>query len=152
LTVSLPKTGMYRLLADYYPSGSVPQLTAETLYVSGPSRAANLESSLTPQRGENLMASLRLEPEQLMAGLESRLFYDLAPSDGLEKYLGAWGHMLIVSEDLVDLMHLHPVLAGTATIQYNVIFPRAGKYKVWSQFQRRSVVNTVAFTVKVKEL
>ena len=35
LSTRLPNGGMYRLLADYYPSGSVPQLTIETLYVSG---------------------------------------------------------------------------------------------------------------------
>jgi hypothetical protein len=60
--------------------------------------------------------------------------------------------MLIASEDLVDLMHLHPFLAGNAVIQYNVIFPRAGIYKVWSQFQRLGVVNTIAFSVKVDQI
>jgi hypothetical protein len=152
LTLQLPKAGIYRLLADYYPSGSVPQLTAQTLYVKGTSRAPSLEVSFTPERGQNLVASLRLEPEQLMAGLQSRLFYSLNPSEGLERYLGAWGHMLVVSEDLIDLMHLHPFLAGNSTIQYNVIFPRAGKYKVWSQFQRLGVVNTIAFSVQVNEV
>ena len=60
--------------------------------------------------------------------------------------------MLIASEDLVDLMHLHPFLAGGSTIQYNVIFPRAGNYKVWSQFQRLGVVNTIAFSLRVNDL
>jgi hypothetical protein len=148
----LPKPGMYRLLADYYPAGSVPQLALETLYVRGPSRPAQLNLSLDPRRASNLTASLRLEPVQVMAGLEARLFYTLTPNDGLERYLGAWGHMLIASEDLIDLMHLHPFLANTSTIQYNVIFPRPGNYKVWSQFQRLGVVNTVAFSLKVTRI
>jgi hypothetical protein len=148
----LPKPGMYRLLADYYPAGSVPQLALETLYVKGPSRPPQLNLSLSPQTGTNLTASLRLEPVQLTAGLEGRLFYKLEPNAGLERYLGAWGHMLIASEDLIDMMHLHPFLAGNSAIQYNVIFPRAGNYKVWSQFQRLGVVNTVAFSLKVNAI
>jgi hypothetical protein len=152
LTMQFPESGMYRLLADYYPTGSAPQLTVETLYVTGPSHQPHLSVSMAPQRGENLTASLRLEPEQLMTGLQARLYYTLEPGDGLEKYLGAWGHMLIASEDLVDLMHLHPFLADNSVIQYNVIFPRAGIYKVWSQFQRLGVVNTISFSVKVDQI
>jgi hypothetical protein len=102
--------------------------------------------------GENLAAALRLEPDPVMAGLIARVYYNLEPADGLEKYLGAWGHMLIVSEDLIDLMHLHPFLAAGSSIQYNVLFPRAGNYKVWSQFQRLGVVNTLAFSLRVNAL
>jgi len=148
----LPNSGMYRLLADYYPAGSVPQLSLSTVYVDGPSSRPHLEPSLGPQRGENLKATLRLEPGEPMAGLETRLFFDLDPYDGVERYLGAWGHMLIASEDLVDLIHTHPFLAGRSTIQFNVIFPRAGLHRVWTQFQRRGVVNTVAFTIPVRDV
>lgn len=152
LKTVLPKAGMYRLLADYYPAGSVPQLALETLYVKGSSRPPQLNLSLTAQPASNLTAALRLEPVQVMAGLETRLFYTLQPNDGLERYLGAWGHMLIASEDLIDMMHLHPFLADISSIQYNVIFPRPGNYKVWSQFQRLGVVNTVAFSLKVNAI
>ena len=148
----LSKAGMYRLLADYYPAGSVPQLAVETLYIKGPSHPPKLNLSLNSQQASNLTAALRLEPLQPLAGLEARLFYTLQPNDGLERYLGAWGHMLIASEDLIDLMHLHPFLADTSTIQYNVIFPRPGNYKVWSQFQRLGVVNTIAFSLKVSAI
>jgi len=152
LKMMLPKPGMYRLLADFYPSGAVPQLALESIYVKGPPIAAHLKPSLTPQRGENLTASFRLEPDPAIAGLISRIYYTLEPGAGLEKYLGAWGHMLIASEDLIDLMHLHPFLASGSNIQYNVLFPRAGNYKVWSQFQRLGVVNTVAFSLRVSDL
>jgi hypothetical protein len=149
----LPFSGMYRLLADFYPKGSVPQLALETLFAMGRSAPARLVTSLEPSASENLTATLRMEPEQPLAGLETRLFYSLSPSTGLEPYLGAWGHMLVVSEDLIELLHVHPFLAdGGATEQFNVIFPRAGLYRIWTQFQRQGVVNTVAFTVPVKAL
>jgi Heavy metal binding domain len=153
LTVRLPFGGMYRMLADYYPSQSVPQLSVNTLFVSGEAGPPHLAASLAPCKSENLVASLQTDPSDLIAGLESRLLFTLEPADGLEPYLGAWGHMLAVSEDLVDLLHLHPFLTqGAGGIQFNAIFPRPGLYRIWTQFQRKSVVNTVVFTVPVKSL
>jgi Heavy metal binding domain len=152
LMTTLPYGGMYRLLADYYPSGSVPQLAVNTLFVSGATTPARLVISLAPSRATNLTASLRLEPEQPIAGLETKLFYSLTPAVGLEPYLGAPGHMLAASADLIDLLHLHPFLSSAGNIQFNVIFPRPGLYRVWTQFQRESVVNTVMFTIPVKDL
>lgn len=148
----LDRSGMYRLLADYYPSGSVPQLSLSTLYVDGPASPPHLKPSVAPYQSANLKATLRMEPEQPLAGLQTRLFFDLDPYEGLERYLGVWGHMLVASEDLVDLIHTHPFLAGGATIQFNVIFPRAGLHRIWTQFQRRSIVNTVIFTVPVRDV
>ncbi len=153
IELRLPFGGMYRLLADFYPQGSVPQLAQETLFVDGHSEPGKLAPALQPSAAENITASLRLEPEQPLAGLETRLFFILNPSAGLEPYLGAWGHMLAVSEDLIDMLHVHPFLAdGGALEQFNVIFPRPGLYKIWTQFQRQGIVNTVAFTVPVKSL
>jgi len=148
----LDHSGMYRMLADYYPSGSVPQLSLSTLYVDGPPSPPHLKASLAPSQATNLKAALRMEPEQPLAGLETRLFFDLDPYEGLERYLGVWGHMLIASEDLVDLIHTHPFLAGSPTIQFNAIFPRAGLHRIWTQFQRRGTVNTVVFTVPVRDV
>ncbi len=153
LAVRLPQGGMYRLLADFYPSGAVPQLAVDTLYVTGPQTAAHLQPSLGESKGANLSARLVLDPEHPIAGLETKLFFSLQPGEGLEPYLGAWGHMLAASEDLIDLIHLHPFLAdGGPQVQFNVIFPRPGLYRVWTQFQRQGVVNTVVFTVPVISL
>jgi hypothetical protein len=153
LSVKLPYGGMYRLLADFYPSGSVPQLAAKTLFVSGTCESVKLTPQLTPSHSENLTASLRLDPEQPLAGFETKLFFTLDPAAGLEPYLGAWGHMLAVSEDLIDLIHSHPFLAdGGPSVQFNILFPRPGLYRIWTQFQRQGVVNTVVFTLPVKAL
>ncbi len=153
LDVMLPYSGMYRMLADYYPLGSVPQLSLDTIFVTGTARKPHLTASLEPCKSVNLVASLATDPEQPLSGLETRLLFILDPADGLEPYLGAWGHMLAASEDLIDLLHLHPFLAnGGPSVQFNAIFPRPGLYKIWTQFQRKGEVNTVVFTVPVKSL
>jgi len=82
-----------------------------------------------------------------------QLLLALDPAGGLELYLGAWGHMLVASDDLIDLIHDHPFIAdGGPQMQFNIIFPRAHTYKIWVQFQRKGVVNTASFTVPVSEL
>jgi hypothetical protein len=86
------------------------------------------------------------------------MFFRLKPNDGIEPYLGAMGHMMAASSDLIDMIHTHPFLVydpregDYKQIQFNVIFPRTGVYRVWVQFQRKGVVNTVAFNVPVSEL
>ena len=113
------------MLADYYPFGSVPQLSVDTLFVSGHSESPHVSVSMKPCRSANLEASLQLDPLDAIAGLESRLLFKLDPPDGLEPYLGAWGHMLAASEDLVDLLHLHPFLTTSSgcAVQRNLSPP-----------------------------
>ncbi|MBI1895217.1 MAG: hypothetical protein HYZ57_04410 [Acidobacteria bacterium] len=153
LDTTFPTPGHYRLLADFYPKGATPQLIARSLIVPGPPPTADLKPDLAPRKSVNTEASLRLEPPQPIAGQKTMMFFRLAPPDGLEPYLGAWGHMLAASADLIDLLHLHPAWEEKGpVVQFNAIFPRPGLYRVWVQFQRQGRVNTFAFTVPVSEL
>jgi hypothetical protein len=158
LRTRLPKPGAYRLLADFDPAGGTPQLAARTFSTAG--YIAPLASGihapapdLAPQKGANLTASLRLDPEDPIAGKKTMLFFHMDPADGLEQYIGAWAHLLAVSHDLIDTMHSHPFIAdGGPDMQFNLFFPRAATYRIWLQVQRNDVVNTVAFTVPVQAL
>jgi hypothetical protein len=77
----------------------------------------------------------------------------LDPVEGFEKYLGAWGHLLAASDDLIDMVHQHPLFVdGASEVQFNMVFPRSQAYRVWVQFQRNGVVNTVHFDIPVKAL
>jgi hypothetical protein len=151
---SFPQAGMYRVLCDFYPEGGAPQLVAKTIIVPGtPSTAAPLRPDLGAKHASNLDVELSTEPAVPIAGMKTLMFFKVKPAEGLEPYLGAWGHMLAASDDLVDLIHNHPFLAdGGPQIQFNMIFPRARTYRVWVQFQRKGVVNTAAFNVPVSRL
>ena len=158
LRTRLPKAGTYRLLADFDPSGGTPQLAARTFSTSG--YVASLESGiahpapdLAPKQGENLKVELTIDPAEPVAGKKTMLFFRVSPAEGLEPYLGAWAHMLAVSDDLIDTIHTHPFLAdGGPSLQFNIFFPRPAMYRVWIQLQRNRVVNTVSFTIPVKAL
>jgi len=156
LRTTLPTPGIYRLLSDFYPAGGVPQLTSKTITTAGytePLRPAGLKPDLTPKRGENLEVELVTDPPQPIAGRKTLMFFKLKPADGIEPYLGAWGHMLAASNDLIDLIHNHPAIAdGGPQVQFDLYFPREATYRIWVQFQRLGKVNTVVFTVPVSRL
>ena len=149
-TATLPSAGTYRVLCDFYPAGGTPQMIAKTIVLPGAAANPSIREDMAAKAGENLRVSLIAEPPRPIAGQKTMLFFELHPVDGLEPYLGAWGHMLAASADLIDMMHAHPAWEeGGPKIQFNVIFPRPGMHRVWVQFQRRGVVNTVAFDIPV---
>lgn len=161
LNVNFPHPGFYRLLSDFYPTGATPQLIERTVFVSGPGKMmgpAKLTADLAPKKLENLHVSLTTDPPEPIAGMKTMMFFRLTPNEGIEPYIGAMGHMLIASCDLVDLIHTHPFLVtdpeggAVKQIQFNAIFPREGMYRMWVQFQRKGVVNTAIFTIPVTVL
>jgi hypothetical protein len=149
--VTFPKPGIYRVLGDFYPAGGLPQLTSETVIVAGePPAPVTLGRDYSPKDGPNLHVSLATVPDRPTATNRTQLRFIVSGARPLQKYLGAWGHMLIASNDLIDMMHEHPFLAdGGPRVEYEVVFPRPGAYRVWVQFQSAGVVNTVRFDVPV---
>ncbi len=161
-TTRLRKAGTYKLLADFMPEGGTPQLISKVITTAGYTRSLSAAitkpaTDLTPKHGENLDVDLVLDPPQPLAGKKTMLFFKLKPAAGLEPYIGAWGHMLAASNDLIDTIHTHPIYVtdpapGEKQVQFNLFFPREAIYRVWVQFQREGQVNTVAFTIPVRSL
>lgn len=149
--LTFPKPGVYRVLGDFYPVGSLPQLSSETVIVPGePPPPVTLGRDYSPKEGPNLHVSLETIPDRPLATTRTQLRFVVTGKKPLEKYLGAWGHMLITSNDLIDMMHEHPFLAdGGPRVEYEVVFPRPGVYRVWVQFQSARVVNTVRFDLPI---
>ena len=153
-TLAFPKAGMYRVLGDFYPDGATPQLIAKTVIVPGtPPPAAVLSRDYSTKQAANLQVEMHTDPPQPIATQPTQVHFTLAPADGLEKYIGAWAHMLAASDDLIDLIHTHPFIAdGGPQMEFVLNFPRARTYQIWVQFQRKGVVNTAHFDVPVKAL
>jgi hypothetical protein len=165
LPVKLARRTPYRVVADFYPKGGTPQFLAKTIFPLGANLVAppKLTADRAAKSAANLNVELTTEPAEPVAGQETLLFFRVKPNEGLEPYLGAWGHLLAASDDLVDIVHDHPLYvdgvpppelraASPGQIQFNLIFARERIYRVWVQFQRLGVVNTVAFTIPVKAL
>jgi hypothetical protein len=156
--MTLPKPGIYKMFADFYPLNGTPQLVPKIISTAGFRRAidetfAHPPRDIAPKQSSNLKVMLTIDPIDPIPAKKTLLFLDLDPEDGLEPYLGAWAHMLVESHDLIDTIHAHPSVAdGGPKMQFDIFFPREAIYRMWIQFQRLGKVNTVAFTLPVKAL
>jgi hypothetical protein len=60
------------------------------------------------------------------------------PVTDLEPYMGARGHLVVLSADGKESVHAHPDEGGKAggeMVSFGVHFPAAGVYKGWGQFK-----------------
>jgi hypothetical protein len=76
------------------------------------------------------------------------------PMTNLEPYLGAWGHLFVVNEQRDEAAHAHPdstdTTPGDPTLAFDILFPRAGTYHLWTQIQHRGAIVTFPFVVRVQ--
>ena len=171
IETSVPKPGAYLVYSDIFPVGGVPQVAYGNLITARyhgdlfSGRAAIKPDEVLTRELESTRFALTLEPGEPVAGKKLTLRYqitDLKTGESvrdLEPYLGAWGHTLILSEDARDYVHSHPTqliadgvdrTRGSSKVSFEAFLPRAGRYRIWSQFQRHGKVITVPFTVEVK--
>lgn len=76
-------TGLYRMLADFYPDGGTPQLAVKTLIVPGKSQnAATLVRDYSSKEGANLRVELVTDPQEPIAGTKTMLFFVRRPRRG----------------------------------------------------------------------
>lgn len=69
----------------------------------------------------------------------------------LEPYLGAMAHVMVLSADGRDFVHVHAVdsRSSASRMSAHAVFPRAGLYKLWAQLQRQGKVATIPFVVRL---
>lgn len=125
--------------------------------------------ALSASPAGDLKVELRPEVTPLISGKKLTLKYRLSdaatgqPVRDLSPYLGAWGHMLILSEDQTEVIHSHPeetipdeadslTARGGPELNFDALFPAPGNYRVWAQFLRGDRLLTVAFNLRAERL
>jgi Heavy metal binding domain len=158
-----PRPGAYQLFADFMPRGGTPQLVQRSFVTAGHDglvEPVHLTLDLAAKVERGVRVELQLPADGLVAGRRQMFRVHLTgaatgePVTDLQLYLGSWGHVLIVSEDLGEAVHSHPMDdfsdKGGPRIVFDALFPRAGVYRLWAQFQRAGQVFVAPFTVSVK--
>jgi hypothetical protein len=166
----LPQAGQYVMFSDFMPVGGGPQLVVTPIVTAGfegdiLSQLPNLQPDTSFRKTANgTTLEMMIEPAKLIAGEEADIpihFVDEkteAPVTNLQRYLGAFGHAMMLSEDMTEHVHSHPeqMLEGTTITEgggpdlvFHALFPKPGNYRIWLQFQRNNVLSTVPFTVRV---
>jgi hypothetical protein len=154
--------GEYMLVADFLPTAGTAQFVQRAVVTPGYTGSLFAPAPvLTASPVEQVAGGLRirLEPESLRPRRESLLRFVISEVDSglpvtdLQPYLGAAGHMLVVSSDLTAAVHGHPegISGAGPIVTFGPVFPAPGMYKMWVQFQRRGQVVTASFVVTVPE-
>ena len=156
VTHTFVKAGTYRLFADYKPTDKAASVARAQIEVSGEPSPPRALAVNAPGKvaADGLVAQIELRNAK--AGQESEIRFRLAnesgqPINDLQPYLGARGHLVVLSADGKQYVHAHPMDAPMAAneVVFMSHFPAAGTYKGWAQFREAGQVRTVPFVVQI---
>lgn len=152
-----PAGGDYRLIADLKPTGGDSMTKMEWISIEGAAaEAVPVEPSLEVQSAGG--TNVKLSIEKLGVKQETTLRFAMKDEKSgrlvtdLEPYLGAIGHVVVLSEDGERYVHVHAEEgqgAGPVAV-FETQFPSSGIYKIWGQFGRNGEVFTVSYVVNVE--
>lgn len=155
---NFPKGGEYKVFADVVPKGGSGTTVSGWVKVDGETKP---QVSVTAD-GELIKVTDDKEVILTLSSTKARdeatltfTVKDEKTKEGisnLEQYLGAVGHVVILSEDAEQYLHVHPTDAkasGPDAI-FTTAFPNSGMYKIWGQFQHEGKVFTVSYVVEIQ--
>lgn len=164
---TFPAGGEYTLFSDFTPAGGGLQVVPTTLAVTGtaPTATALAPDADKPAAVEGYSVALNTGGPVTIGGSTAMSYTinrDGKPVTDLQPYLGAMGHLVIISDGRAEYVHAHPAehgghshdpkapMTGGPTVRFDAHFTKPGLYKSWAQFQRGGQVFTVPFTFKVR--
>ncbi|MCC6427252.1 MAG: hypothetical protein IT435_10585 [Phycisphaerales bacterium] len=180
MTWTFPSGGEYTLFHDFTPKEVGMQVVPVTLKVEGTAPAAKplVVDNDKPKTLDGYTVSLDTGGP-VKTGAATHMAYTISkdgkPVTDLVPYLGAMGHLVIISQDLKEFVHSHPHEGGEHAaggggghddkgkgahghggdkkggpkVDFEAHFKAAGVYKGWAQFQHNGKVITVPFTFNV---
>jgi hypothetical protein len=184
IDVTVPREGYYKVLTDFLPAGGSWQFIVRPLITAGYKGDLIGDSArLVPDTNaakvvDDITAMVSYDPAPFATGLYGHLTFHLTdtatgrPVTDLQTYLGAFGHTLIMSEDMTDYVHAHPLdivpgsdeddpvfvippgadletLRGGPEVTFDGLMPKPGRYRAWTQFRRNDRIYTFVSTFEV---
>lgn len=174
--------GRYRLYADFTAPGCTQRVEVFRLDLGGIARKA--APLVADETWRKRLGGLEVElhrAQPLRAGVDLELRFTVREAAtgktaaGLEPYLGAWGHFVLLDEARQHFIHAHPLendsgatpasvaqshvhatealAPGPPPTEIRVLtsFPQPGLYKLWAQFQVAGEVLVQPFVLRVTE-
>jgi hypothetical protein len=153
---NFPKGGNYTLVSDYQPVGQAEQVSLMQVKVAGkPASVPKLDFTKAKSIGDT---KVQLTADKLKVGKETMLVFKMQQVNGqpvadLQPYLGELGHLVIMKNSApltrADYIHAHAAHGSGSEVHFMATFPKAGKYKMWGQFNRNGKIVTADFWVNV---
>lgn len=140
-TASLTEPGLWRAYADFTVLDSQQALTlGYDITVAGDYRPRPLSSGAT---GVTFTGVPQVD---VLAPLDFRV----DPASTLEKYLGSWGHLVVLRQADLAYVHVHAdTRLEDGSIRFLLSAPSSGAYRMFFQYQVAGQVHTAEFTLAV---
>ncbi|WP_329106997.1 hypothetical protein OG792_02610 [Micromonospora sp. NBC_01699] len=153
--LTLPTPGIWRAYADFTAPDATGKQTAATLgvdlVVAGDYAPVALPAAAREANVGEFTVTYEGTPQVgVTQPLLFRVFANGSPVAGLERYLGAYGHLVALRAGDLGYVHVHPEeeLVGGA-VKFWVAAPSPGSYRLFFDFQVAGVVRTAEFTLIV---
>ena len=156
-TYTFPTGGTYRLFADHQPTGGSAATAEAEVKVAGEAPPLPPLKPDVPgvAKGDGLDAKVSVSG--VKAGGMGTIRFEIADKAGkpvadLQPYMGARGHLVVISQDGKQYVHAHPAdeKGAVDVVAFGVHFPLTGLYKGWGQFRRGGEVRIVPFVLRVE--
>ncbi|NOV01219.1 hypothetical protein [Paenibacillus planticolens] len=152
-----PAGGYYQLIADFTPQGMGETVQTHWVTIKG---KVPKQADLQPDTSLTKIISgkeVTLSFDHLMAGMGLDMIFTIKnaetkqPVTDLQPYLGSLGHVVAISADAKEYVHVHPndQKGSGPEARFTILFPKTGVYKIWGQFQQGNEVFIVPFTINV---
>lgn len=146
VTTEFPKDGQYKMYMQYTVKGEPEYTLVKDLQVGNPkvkTPPAKLSEFTGPRSVDGYTLKLSNRPQAV--SVESPMLVaiekDGKPVENIDHFLGAGGHGVMISQDLSQYLHIHPVLTNLPDVPYKspilfkAVVPKPGIYRAWMQFQ-----------------
>ena len=147
--------GDFVVYEDYTPVGEGHQLGRQVVSVAGPAKKPVVfkqDAMRWSKDGYEAVLSFD-KPVQVGQPLfvQVKVTKGGQPVTDLENYLGALGHMVVISQDTKQYLHVHPQdqTDKGPVIGFHTNFDKAGLYRVFLQINHGGQIRTADFTVNV---
>jgi len=168
LGFTFPQGGDYILYHDFTPPGVGQQVVQVPLSVKGaaPAPVKLTVDDRAPKTIDGYTVTLDTGGP-VKTGGETHLAFTITkdgkPVTTLAPYLGAMGHLVVISEDRTEFVHSHPHEEGEEhakpstgpKVDFEAMFMKPGLYKGWGQFnvgtKESEKILTAPFTFEVKQ-
>ncbi|MFG6192166.1 hypothetical protein [Nonomuraea sp. JJY05] len=149
--LTLDDPGAYRAFADFTPTGGSGLTLGADLLVAGDYKPQPLAQVARTAEVDGYTVSLAGD---LVPGQASKLTLSVSkdgrPVTDLQRYLGAYGHLVALRAGDLAYLHVHPeesVKAGPEITFYAEV-PSGGDYRLFLDFQHDGKVRTADFTAQ----
>jgi len=151
IQLTLPTGGTWRMYADFAAKNSSGRQIAATLAANLAATGAYQPVALpAPATNATVDRHTVMYEGTPQVGATTPLLVRISPAVTLDRYLGAYGHLVVLRETDLAYLHVHPEeqLSGGA-VKFWLAAPSPGRYRAFFDFSIGGTVRTAEFTMQV---